>query len=559
MEALMPAYWSADRNHRRERGWIFRGQSDADWTLTSSLYRQPSDDEVLAARREYTEAFVSDLRRNGHRYGLDRISDTDYLAVAQHYGLYTVLLDFTWNVEVAAYFATAGATSGKIGVIHAFNAKEYQQMRNPFAALGSTIEISDETLRGAGMEPLPDLEITELHNVARIHAQEGLFIHVRPESIETLTHNCIDRYYFRQRVDCVYSGVFAHKKHLLPDRDHFDSDGSYEGFLGLVRDQRPDLFDVTQFFDSSSLFPPADPLSKFAEAWKREHPTPEACRSAGPRPSGAGSHGARLRGQAFTEQMEDYYHGDFADSPYKKQYLLRGREFVESLCSYEEMDSPQAQRSLLWELLKRNLPSGMKCTLKLGAAHSWGSDVDGFRLTAFDRWLARSFSQDIDRKQLQNGFYRVVFGELSKRGRPKIYVTDAQAFVPPRSVESPVPINPHGSNRTGRILNQIEAKLSGVEAAVVESFLYDLHHIIMVEMGRNLEFTVGIVSSAPCLQRSPLTRQEHVEGPALLVRLSDHFTGGVTHTAVCEKHWDCLSEGDVDLMYASSWTVLGLA
>ncbi len=560
MSAVMPAYWSADRNHRSERGWMFRGQSDADWALTPSLYRPPADDGVLAARREYTAAFVSDLRRNGHRYGLERISDTEYLAIAQHYGLYTALLDFTWNVEVAAYFASTGATPGKVGVIYAFNAKEYQEMRNPFAALGSTIEMSDETLRGAGMEPLPDLEeITDLHNVPRVYEQEGLFIHARPESVETLTHNCIDRYYFRQRVDCVYSGAFAHKRYLFPDRDDFDSDESYEGFLDLVRNQRPDLLEVTQSFGSSSLFPPADPLSKFAETWKREHPILEACKSAGSRASRPDSHGARLHGQAFTKQMEDYYYGDFADSPYQKQYLLKGREFVESLCSYKEMDSPQFQRALLWEMLKRNLPAGMKCTLKLGSARSCGSDVDGFRLTAVDRWLADSFSHDVDRKRLQDGFCRVVVGELSRRGRPKIHVTDAQALVPPRSVERPAPVNPHDSNGTDRILHEIEAKLADVEAAVVESFLYDFHNIVMLEMGRNLEFTVGLVGSAPCLQRSPLTRQEHVEGPALLVRLSDHFTGGVTHTAVCEKHWNCLSEGDVDLMHASPWTMLGLA
>lgn len=81
----------------------------------------------------------------------------------------------------------------------------------------------------------------------------------------------------------------------------------------------------------------------------------------------------------------------------------------------------------------------------------------------------------------------------------------------------------------------------------------------MLSMGRNLEVTAALVESAPCLQRSPLVRPEHVDGPALLVRLADHFTGGVTHTALCAKHWDHMSEGDVDVMNAPPWIVLGLA
>jgi len=36
-------------------------------------------------------------------------------------------------------------------------------------------------------------------------------------------------------------------------------------------------------------------------------------------------------------------------------------------------------------------------------------------------------------------------------------------------------------------------------------------------------------------------------------------TGGVTHTAVCAKHWDYISEGDVDPMRPPSWLLLGLA
>jgi hypothetical protein len=77
--------------------------------------------------------------------------------------------------------------------------------------------------------------------------------------------------------------------------------------------------------------------------------------------------------------------------------------------------------------------------------------------------------------------------------------------------------------------------------------------------GRNLELTAGIVKHAPCLQRSSLERPDHVDGPTLLLRVHDKFAGGITHTAVCNKHWRHTSEGDFDLMRPLSWTVLGLA
>ena len=230
------------------------------------MYRPPLDDTVLKARQNYTDAFVDALQKESRRFDLERISDSEYLAIAQHYGFYTPLLDFTWNAELAAYFATLDGQPGKVGVIFGFSLKEYQGMRNPFAALGLTLEDSDATLKNAGMETLPDLELVELYNVPRIYEQEGIFIRVSPAKIETLLHECIDRFYFRQRPDIVYAGNFAHRADALPSRDLFDCDATYEAFLEVVRKEKPGLFDRTGMFGSTTLFPPADPLSKFAAA-----------------------------------------------------------------------------------------------------------------------------------------------------------------------------------------------------------------------------------------------------------------------------------------------------
>ena len=541
---------------------MFRGQINSDWDLVPSLYRPPIDATTLKARQNYTDAFLDALQTESRRLGLTGLSDSEYLAIAQHYGFYTPLLDFTWNAEVAAYFATLGGQRGQIGAIFGFSLTDYQGMRNPFAALGLTVEESDETFKKTGMKPLPDLELIELYNIPRIYEQEGLFIRVSPENIETLIHECIDRFYFRQRVAKVYEGKFSHNAHAIPDRHMFDSDATYEAFLAVLREEQPHLFDRTESFGTVTLFPPADPLSKFAESWKQEHPDPSRFSQ-----SHATTEAVKLTQSvekgalmtSFSGQVDQYYYGDYSKSPYQSQYLAEGRKLLESLCENSELNNADVQRWLLWELFKRNLPGGLKCTLKLGNAKSWGSDKEGFQFTVVDRWLADSYQQTLSQGQLQNTFSQITFGALSARGRPEISVRVVQPFTPPATIDKQPPSNPHKGSHARDVLNAVESQLVGLEDGVVGSFLYDFHHVVMLSMGRNLEVTAALVESAPCLQRSPLVRPEHIDGPALLVRLTDHFTGGVTHTAVCAKHWDYMSEGDVDVMNANPWIMLGLA
>ena len=475
----------------------------------------------LKARQDYTEEFIGALRKEASRFGIDKLTDSEYLAIAQHYGFYTPLLDFSRNVEVAAYFATLGGRPGQIGVIFAFNVQEYEEIRNPFAALGASIEFLDSALKNAGMEPLPDLKLVELYNVLRIYEQEGAFIRITPEKVETLTHECIDRYYFRQRPDTVYMGSFPQRAHLLPSSRHFDSPETYDAFMELVCKERPDLLEKTQSFDKDILFPPADPLSRFAENWKQEHPDPTLNVKS---KTGSQLHVSACRASSFFKQVESYYYGEFADSPYRDEYLLKGRQLVEFLLDYDELDDLATQRWLLWELLNRTLPAGLKCTIKLGNAKAWGSQQESFRFIIVDRWLADSYNYTLSQEQLQKGFCRVIFGSLSPKGRPVAKLSGADPFTPSASFQTPIPSNPHKCSAAPRVLHAIKSRLVGLDEGILGSFLYDLHNIVMVAMGRNLELTVGLVESAPCLQRSPLVHPEHVDGPALLVRLFDSFT-----------------------------------
>jgi hypothetical protein len=115
MEALDVSNWNEFMSlSERLDGWAFRGQQEAHWPLLSSLSR-------------YLEAFIPDksswrvreerairiFRRKAHNYlGDSSVLDNDLrcLALMQHHGAPTRLLDFTKSAFVAAFFALENAT-----------------------------------------------------------------------------------------------------------------------------------------------------------------------------------------------------------------------------------------------------------------------------------------------------------------------------------------------------------------------------------------------------------------------------------------------------------------
>ena len=97
-------------------GWAFRGEASAQWPLVSSLTRRLqtycNDDPTLWPLREQRALRV--FRRKAHIYLQERGALDDELrcmALMQHHGAPTRLLDFTKSPYVAAFFALQNAVT----------------------------------------------------------------------------------------------------------------------------------------------------------------------------------------------------------------------------------------------------------------------------------------------------------------------------------------------------------------------------------------------------------------------------------------------------------------
>jgi hypothetical protein len=95
-------------------GWAFRGLQDADWKLKSSLSRYlESFVPDMASWRDREARALRIFRRKAHNYlpNADVLADNlRCLALMQHHGAPTRLLDFTKSPFVAAFFALNQAT-----------------------------------------------------------------------------------------------------------------------------------------------------------------------------------------------------------------------------------------------------------------------------------------------------------------------------------------------------------------------------------------------------------------------------------------------------------------
>lgn len=100
--------WAEFRNYVddefSENDWVFRGQRDFTWSLTTSLERlEPFELKLME------DVLIEEFARGAHHYlrfgELSDLNTISGLALMQHYGVPTRLLDWTRSPYVAVYFA----------------------------------------------------------------------------------------------------------------------------------------------------------------------------------------------------------------------------------------------------------------------------------------------------------------------------------------------------------------------------------------------------------------------------------------------------------------------
>ncbi len=101
------------------KGYVFRGQSNDQWQLATSLERSvksfcPNFTEIVENREHW---MLHEFKRKSHLYSMHSIhtphenDHVEWLAIMQHFGCPTRLLDFTDSPQIGTFFAINDATS----------------------------------------------------------------------------------------------------------------------------------------------------------------------------------------------------------------------------------------------------------------------------------------------------------------------------------------------------------------------------------------------------------------------------------------------------------------
>jgi hypothetical protein len=130
---IHPLTWHDAKSHLDEvdQFYIFRGQGDAGWELKTSIERC----DFFGKNYRVEKDFVKDFQRGAYTHLSSRPEPTDilsWLALMQHHGAPTRLLDFTHSSYIASYFALENAVSdAAVWAIHKQHLKEDLANKSP--------------------------------------------------------------------------------------------------------------------------------------------------------------------------------------------------------------------------------------------------------------------------------------------------------------------------------------------------------------------------------------------------------------------------------------------
>lgn len=100
-------------------GWFYRGQSDAAWELEPKAHRPPYSE---GERFEFK--FKMWLKQSHNYPGMQYSNELEAMAIAQHHGFASKLLDWSSNILTAAFFA-CGENLKKDAKIFAYFPTQY--------------------------------------------------------------------------------------------------------------------------------------------------------------------------------------------------------------------------------------------------------------------------------------------------------------------------------------------------------------------------------------------------------------------------------------------------
>ncbi len=148
------------------RKTFFRGHTSVKYDLLPSVGRVKRAELEIPFDEKAEQSMLNSFKQKSYSYLKNQLSLVELLAIAQHHGLPTRLLDWTWNPLVATFFAVKDAGESKSdGVIFWAGKSDFQYIFsdiNPF-------EITDFVI----FDPI--------HVTQRITSQAGLFlIHPKP-------------------------------------------------------------------------------------------------------------------------------------------------------------------------------------------------------------------------------------------------------------------------------------------------------------------------------------------------------------------------------------------
>lgn len=159
----------------RDDHFIFRGEDDAGYTLQPKYGRHNSS--VRRDSLSIEKHMLNEFKRRGapHVTHLPT-NDWEWLAVAQHFGLATRLLDWTENPLVATFFATASDNleDRVLYVLRKGDFPSANEVASPFKIRKVTMYMPK-------------------HMATRITAQSGVFT-VHPQPASVFQHDALERW-----------------------------------------------------------------------------------------------------------------------------------------------------------------------------------------------------------------------------------------------------------------------------------------------------------------------------------------------------------------------------